>query len=275
MRVIVLTGSRFGTAAHHLPYLLGRQGIEVAMVVLSLEQNPNRKRQLSKKIRKTLRIGLLGAINGIRMRRWFNDGFTRYKPIGELEDICRSNGIPFRQTPFVQSGETVELFREARADVGISLGNGYIGRKVFSIPRYGMINIHHELLPAFQNAQSIIWQIYEMSATTGYTIHRIDRTIDTGDILCQEKVAIRFGRTLEETVGRTSAGLLEASAAGLVRVLSDFEGHLRNARPQGPGRSFTTPSFLQFLRMLRNHDRLRRQEVVAHDADPDSLSGHP
>jgi folate-dependent phosphoribosylglycinamide formyltransferase PurN len=37
-----------------------------------------------------------------------------------------------------------------------------------------MINIHHELLPEFLGAQSVLWQLHEGSTKTGFTIHRID-----------------------------------------------------------------------------------------------------
>ncbi len=159
MNIIVLTSSRYGTAAHHLPYLINSKSCEISMVILNEGIIFNKNKYYKSKIRKIIKIGLLGALNGIRMRKWFNQDIAEYKKIEELEEICRNNNIPFFTTPNINSQFTLDLFKKANADLGLSLGNGYIGQKIFSLPRYGMINIHHEILPAYQNAQSIIWQL--------------------------------------------------------------------------------------------------------------------
>ena len=167
------------------------------------------------------------------------------------------NKIPFFITPAINSEITRDLFAKAQADLGISLGNGYIGQRVFSIPKFGMINIHHEMLPEYQNAQSVIWQIYNKSPMTGYTIHKIDRHIDTGEILLKKEVPIIFKSSLRQTVSGTCASLLDASVRGLLQVLSDFEVFYGKAIPQGKGHTYTTPSFRQYLRIMRNFRELR------------------
>jgi hypothetical protein len=51
--------------------------------------------------------------------------------------------------------------------------------------------------------------------------------------------------------------LLDRSAIGLRQVLEDLEAKLAAAAPQGKGRTWTTPSFGQFLRIRSNYERLR------------------
>lgn len=154
-----------------------------------------------------------------------------------------------------------KLFRESGAELGISLGNSYITPGIFNIPRLGMINIHHELLPAFQNAQSIILQLYHGSDTTGFTIHAIDRRIDTGNILLQRAIPIKFGPTLPATITQTMAALIEASREGLVHRLRHFPELAAQAKPQGRGTAYTTPSLWQFLRIKRNWKKLVKGKV--------------
>jgi len=258
MKIIVLTSSRYGTAAHHLPYLIESRSCEISMVILN-ESIPTKKNKYYKtKFRKIIKIGFLGALNGIRMRKWFNQDMAEYKKIGELEEICIKNNIPFFTTPNTNAQITIDLFKKANADLGLSLGNGYIGQKVFSIPKYGMINIHHEILPDYQNAQSIIWQIYNMSTMSGYTIHKIDRHIDTGEILYQESIPINFLKTLRKTVAKTSVSLLEASANGLLQVIFNFDSLYKKAKPQGLGRSYTTPTIWQYIRIQNNYRKLKK-----------------
>ena len=185
------------------------------------------------------------------------------RPIAEE---CRRLGVPLTRTPTTNSEETKTRFRAVRADVGLSLGNSYIAASVFGIPRLGMVNLHHEVLPDFQGARSVLWQLHEGSAETGYTIHEIDPRIDTGRILRLERLAIEFRDTLRATVSWNYARLLAASVDGLVQVLSDFEAVRSAARPQGVGRAFTSPTFSQYLQMRRQHDRLRAAEpaVLGH-----------
>ena len=261
MKVVILTSSRYGTAAHHLPCLLESNVCDISMVILNQGVISDKIRHYRRKISKIRKIGVLGAINGIRMRKWFNDDMAKYKKIENLEDICRKNNIPFYETPQINCDKTRELFENSRADLGLSLGNGYIGESVFNIPRYGMINIHHEILPAFQNAQSIIWQIYNESHNTGYTIHKIDRHIDTGEILYQQSVPINFCRTLAQTVTSTSVLLLENSANGLLHVIKNFSDLQNQAKPQENGRSYTTPSIWQFILIMRNFYKLKNRDA--------------
>ena len=123
-----------------------------------------------------------------------------------------------------------------------------------------MINMHGEILPEFQNAQSVIWQIYNGNSKSGYTIHKnIDRGIDTGDILKQELIPIIFKSKLSETVSLTCAEIQRKSAEGMIDVLNNFEYYRVNAIKQQKGNSYTTPSFLQFLKIWRNHKKLLKQ----------------
>ncbi|MES2516139.1 MAG: formyltransferase family protein [Bacteroidota bacterium] len=258
MKIIVLTSGRFGTAAHHLNYLIKSKQCEISMVILNEGKIVNKKKHYINKFRKIFKIGPLGAFNGIRMRKWYNQDITEFEKIGDIEDICRNNNIPFFTTPNINSPITLELFKNTHPDLGLSLGNGYIGKNIYTIPKYGMINIHHEILPIYQNAQSIIWQIYNMSPSTGYTIHKIDKHIDTGEILYQETIPICFESTLSQTVSKTSFSLLEASANGLLLFLADFDNLYKNAKKQGKGRSYTTPNIWQYLKILNNYKILKK-----------------
>jgi methionyl-tRNA formyltransferase len=253
-RVVVLSSQRVGFASYCLPALLASPRIEVAAVLFSEGVTRKSWQKRWRKLKKTLDIGVLGALNGVRMRRWYQlDDRLRLEP---LDELAARSGVPFKVTASLFDQRAAELCRSASADVGLSLGNGYIPERVFSAPRLGTINIHHEMLPAFQGAQSVIWQLHQGSSTTGFTIHKIDRRIDTGEILYQQEVGIAFGATLEETVRETYARLWQTSRDALVRVCENLDEFQSRSRPQGVGRSFTTPSWWQFRRISKNHARL-------------------
>jgi methionyl-tRNA formyltransferase len=259
VRVYIMTCSRLGTAAAVLPELARAERVEIAGIVLNrgLLNGEQQRRMRSRKIRKTIAIGPIGALNGLRMRRWFANASARLGA-RRLDEQARELGIPMLEVDNLQVPELKPFISSLRCELGLSLGNGYIPKSVFSLTPLGMVNLHHEVLPDFRGAQSVIWQIYEGSDTTGFTIHRIDAGIDTGPIVLVERVPIAFGKSLEETVTATYAELIRLSGIALARVLRN-PSLIERAAPQPGGRHYTTPSGLQFLRMLRNHARLRKR----------------
>lgn len=262
MKVAILTSSLNGVASHHLKELLKNDSYEIAAVFYSQGLVVQKKKFYLKKIKKTFKIGFLGTLNGIRMRKWYNENTAAYLDIENLEGLCRNNKIPFHVVNSINNKVTEKILREAKVRVGISLGNGYIASRIFSIPELGMINIHHEQLPEFQNAQSVIWQLYEGSDKTAYTIHKIDKQIDTGAVIFSEQIPIIFKETLADTVAATYAALFEASAAGLVKVLSDFDHYYHSAVPQKTGSKYTTPNIFQFWRIYSNFKKLKEKSLA-------------
>lgn len=252
IRVVLVTSNPFNTASRCLPELVASEKIEVVSVMLAEGAPSHETWKLRKrKLRKAMKIGVLGALNGVRIRPWFRSG-----PSEHIEALCDRWSIPLYRTGALNSDRTVELLRAGDGDLGLSVGNGYIARRVFSVPRFGMINFHGERLPEYQNAQSVIWPIYNMERTTGLTIHEIDDKIDTGQILYKEEYPIEFRASLEDTV--TTTALKTASKVGIAlrHVCENYDDLRKEARAQVNGRSYTTPSFREFLRMIRNNRKL-------------------
>ena len=253
MRIIILTSIRRGIASHCLPLLFNNPNIQIAMVILAHGVSPNKKRVLKRKIKKTLSIGLLGALNGIRLRDWYRD-----KDAEDIYRLCNSMNIKISKVNFINHEKTRNLFREARADLGLSLGNGYIAKSVFSIPKFGMVNIHTEILPQFQGAQSIIWPIFEGLRETGFTVHQIDNHIDTGEILFQKKYPIKFYSTLKETVEKNLKITRKQIPNAISYVCENYEELKTKAIKQENGKSYTTPTFWQFLRIVKNYNDMSK-----------------
>jgi methionyl-tRNA formyltransferase len=253
MKLIVLTSDRFGTASNCLPTVHASRECSISRVVISRGLSPNRALLWQRKLKKVRKIGILGALNGIRMRSWYQ-GDTP-----DLVLLCERLGIPIFETDCTNSEETVRLFKESSPDLGLSLGNGYISHTVFSVPKYGMINVHGELLPEYQNAQSVIWPIYHLEMTTGLTIHQIERSIDTGKILYRDEYPIVFCNKLEHTVRKTIEVTRQRIPTAVRYVCENYETMLKDARTQENGRKFTTPTIRQFYRMVRNNTVLYQQ----------------
>jgi methionyl-tRNA formyltransferase len=259
MRIIILTSHRKGTASYCLPLLIARTKVDIAMVILNEGRAKKGWKHYKKKIKKIYRIGIIGAINGIRIRNWFHIDRVNNTALGDIENICKAHNIAFYTTSSINCARTETLIRSVMPDLGLSLGNSYIGSQIFSIPSKGMINIHGEVLPQFKNAQSVIWQLYEGNRETGYTIHKIEKGIDTGNILKQEKFPIIFEDTLRKTISSTCTLILQKAAQGLVDVVNNFQHYSGNSFRQEGGKSFTTPSIWQYLKIKRQFQKLKSQ----------------
>lgn len=263
MKIVVLTGSLTGIAAYAVP-ALAEAGMEITMVIYNEGQILNKKKHYLSKFRKVKKIGLGGAITGIIMRAWFGENAKRYlKPVENLADYCRKNSIPFASSPYINSSTTIDLFKKANADVGLSLSNSFIAPKVFSICPYGMVNVHGEVLPDYQNAQSVIWQLYNGSPFTGFTIHKVERKIDGGAILYKEKFPIIFRNTLADTVSFNCALITEKAVAGLVTFFKGFVEYYNKEEVQEKGSHYTTPSLKQFLKIKSQFSALKNKALTA------------
>jgi methionyl-tRNA formyltransferase len=252
MRVIILTSGPYGTVSRCLPELVASDQVEVVSVVMAKPgASSNAFKNYKRSFKKAIKIGITGTLNGIRMRPWFGGGPTEH-----IETLCNKLSIPLYRPGALNSDRTVELFRAANADLGLSLGNRYISRRIFSIPRLGMINVHCERLPEYRNAEGVIWNIYNMECITGLTVHEIDDKIDTGRIFYREEFPIEFHASLKETVTNTIRQTSIKVPYAVRYVCENYDELSKQAKPQSKGKSYTTPTFSDFLTMVRNNKKL-------------------
>ncbi|MFA5838842.1 MAG: methionyl-tRNA formyltransferase [Candidatus Paceibacterota bacterium] len=87
-----------------------------------------------------------------------------------------------------------------------------IPKSVFSLPRYGTLNIHPSLLPKLRGASPIKTVILEDEKNTGVTIMLIDEEMDHGHIIAQKNVKITEwppkSLELEKRLAKEGANLL-------------------------------------------------------------------
>lgn len=262
MKIFILTSSHNGSAAYILPFLLSSKNIRISDVILINNFSSNNVSSYKRRLRKTLNIGILGAINGLRMRKWYKENLYELLGSSDLRTLCSKSALPLHEINTGSYREAEETIKSLNADLGISLDNAYIPEVIFSIPKSGMINIHHELLPEYQNAQSIIWQLYNGSKKTGYTIHKINKNIDEGDILYKQSIDIEFKKNLNSTVTYNYAKLLKDSALGLLSLLENYQYYDAKSHSQSSGNKYTTPSMKQMIKIYKNFYKLKKQKTI-------------
>ena len=94
--------------------------------------------------------------------------------------------------------ECEEKIIKAKPDLGVVIAYGQIiPQNILDIPRYGWVNIHGSLLPKYRGAACIQAAILAGDKETGITIMKIDKGLDTGQILKQTKIEINSEDTTE------------------------------------------------------------------------------
>lgn len=90
---------------------------------------------------------------------------------------------------------------------------------VLSLPKYGCINAHASLLPEYRGAAPMQRAIMDGKTETGVTIMKMDKGLDTGDMILSLKTPISNTDTLESIHDR----LAELSVEGLKEALRLIE----------------------------------------------------
>ena len=117
----------------------------------------------------------------------------------------------------------------ARADIAVVVAYGLIlPEDALNAPKLGTVNAHFSLLPKYRGASPVIRAVMDGENETGVTIMRMDKGLDTGDIILQESAAI----TDSDTGGVLTEKLTQTAANLLSRFLENPAEHLKNAAAQ-------------------------------------------
>lgn len=93
-----------------------------------------------------------------------------------------------------------------------------IPKDILDIPRYGTINTHGSLLPAYRGASPVQYAILKGDKETGVTIMGVDEEMDHGPILGKSEIPISKSETCESL----SKKLAELGAELLIKILPDY-----------------------------------------------------
>lgn len=117
------------------------------------------------------------------------------------------------------SSQLHETLTASQPDLAVVFAYGRIlPTSLLNIPRFGFWNVHPSLLPKYRGAAPIPRAILNGEHTTGLTIFRMDRALDHGPILMQERMALTRRETtpsLSERAGQQAPNVLAKAFAAL------------------------------------------------------------
>ncbi len=125
------------------------------------------------------------------------------KPAGRGKKIQSSDvkltalkhNLPILQPVSLKSPEFIEELSSYKADLFIVVAFRMLPEVVWSMPPMGTFNLHASLLPQYRGAAPINHAIINGEKETGLTTFLLDKEIDTGEIIMQEKVVIEDDET--------------------------------------------------------------------------------
>ena len=137
-------------------------------------------------------------------------GYTLQPP--PVKVYAEERGLPVYQPETLKNGAFDETLAALSPDVIVVVAYGKIlPASVLNYPRYGCINLHGSLLPAYRGAAPMQRAIIDGCAETGITTMLMNEGLDTGDMLLKQGVAIGEDdnfETMHDRLGEIGAALL-------------------------------------------------------------------
>jgi len=104
-------------------------------------------------------------------------------------------------------------------DIFVVVAFRILPEKYISIPKFGSINVHASLLPSYRGAAPIQWALMNGDRTSGVSVFQIEKKVDTGKIITQEKIDIDENDNYEILSNKLS----KVGAGALVEALNNLE----------------------------------------------------
>lgn len=156
-------------------------------------------------------------------------------PVAQLAERL---GLPVYRTASLRTSEARDPVVDAEPRLIVVAAFGLIlGPSILRLPPQGCVNLHASLLPAYRGANPIAVAILEGSQLTGVSLMRMERGLDTGEILSTQKSDIKYDDTAASLTPRLAAAAGELLDRDLTALL---DGAL-SSTPQPPGATCTRP----------------------------------
>lgn len=154
-----------------------------------------------------------------------------------VKECAEKLGIPVFQPQTLKDPDVIAGLADLKPDVIVVIAYGKILPKaILDIPRYGCLNVHGSLLPAYRGAAPIQYAIKDGVRTSGVTIMMLDEGMDTGEMLKKAEIVL----DAKETTGTLFDKLAIVGAETLIPVLKDLPAYEAAAQSQDESKATYT-----------------------------------
>jgi len=260
LNVVVLT---HGGANRLLELLAALKTVEIVGVFI--ETQTELPRSFKQKITRSIRYdGYLKTARKFAAKVFGgkNGGTEELKTVQEsqskLQECAEQLKIPIYKVENYHAQMAIDLIRKADADLGILYGTNIVKESVFAIPRLGSINIHQGLAPVYRGGPTVFWELFNGEKEVGITVHFVAAKVDTGDIILQRSVPLRYdyaryGLNYENFLDDFRAELKEPSAQLLAEAIALIAAGKERRTKQDTtiGKRYRLPTKTEKVALLR------------------------
>jgi methionyl-tRNA formyltransferase len=107
-----------------------------------------------------------------------------------VKEYAVSQNLQVLQTEKLKNPQFIDELKNLEADLFVVVAFRMLPEIVWRLPAKGTFNLHGSLLPRYRGAAPINWAVINGDKETGVTTFFIEKDIDTGNIIFQEKLSI-------------------------------------------------------------------------------------
>lgn len=176
----------------------------------------------------------LSAIFYLVFKRWFVSSNScarnffkkilpkKYIKFSSVDEAAKSFKCQLLITDDINNEKTKKFLENLKPDLGVICGTGIIKAHIFTIPKFGCVNYHAGIAPKYRGCEPIFWQLYYNDAV-GYTLHKINEGVDTGEIILTKKIDYKKSGDLWKTMYNIKNIMSFDSAREIKKIISELK----------------------------------------------------
>ena len=145
-----------------------------------------------------------------------------------VKEYALSQGLLVLQPERLKNEVFLSELKRLQADVQVVVAFRMLPEVVWNMPPKGTFNLHASLLPQYRGSAPINWAIINGERETGVTTFFLAHEIDTGEIIFQEKTAIRQNDNAETLHGK----LMQIGSELVIKTVEAILADTVSTKPQ-------------------------------------------
>ena len=146
-------------------------------------------------------------------------------PVKKAAEVA---GLPVLQPEKLRDPAFLEQLASFNSDLFVVVAFRMLPELVWSMPTIGTFNLHGSLLPQYRGAAPLNWVIINGETETGVTTFFIEKEIDTGQMILQDREPIHA----DDTAGTLHGRLMERGADLVLKTVRAIEAGNYSRTPQ-------------------------------------------
>ncbi len=144
----------------------------------------------------------------------------------EVKKFAEEKKLRIIQPVNLKDNSFIDELKKIQPDLIVVVAFRILPKEVFTLPKFGSVNLHASLLPKYRGAAPINWAIINGEKVTGVTTFFLKEKIDTGNIIAQKKCLIEDednAGTIHDKLTSIGAELLLES----VQQIQNLNGNIK------------------------------------------------